>query len=75
MESIETGYERALELIAACKETKATTLDLGNLGLTEVPDELWACVWLEELCLGHFFYYDRNKNEFVISNNKGYSPL
>ncbi len=41
--------ELALKLIAENKKTRATFLDLGNCGLTEVPDEIGDLVWLEEL--------------------------
>lgn len=41
----------ALQLIAENKRTKATTLDLGNCGLTEVPEEVGDCVWLKRLNL------------------------
>ena len=30
----------ALQRIRECKETRSTRLDLGNCGLTELPDEL-----------------------------------
>ena len=43
--------ELALKLIRECKETRSTRLDLGNCGLTELPDELFELVWLEELIL------------------------
>lgn len=39
----------ALKLIAENKKTRATFLDLGNCGLTEVPDEIGDLVWLEGL--------------------------
>jgi internalin A len=29
----------------------ARLLDLGNCGMTEVPEEIGECVWLEELVL------------------------
>ncbi len=29
----------------------ATVLDLGNCGMTEVPEEIGECVWVEELSL------------------------
>ncbi len=45
----------ALQLIAENKKTKATRLDLGNCGLTELPDELSDCTWLEELILSNDF--------------------
>jgi Leucine-rich repeat (LRR) protein len=41
--------ELALKLITENKKTRATFLDLGNCGLTEVPDEIGALVWLEGL--------------------------
>ncbi|MCC6459273.1 MAG: hypothetical protein IT260_02305, partial [Saprospiraceae bacterium] len=43
--------ELAQQLIAENKKTRATTLDLGNCGLTEVPEEVGDCVWLETLIL------------------------
>lgn len=33
--------ELALKLIREAKETRATRLDLGNCGLTELPKELF----------------------------------
>ena len=44
-----TMSELALKLIREAKETRATRLDLGNCGLTELPDELFELTWLEEL--------------------------
>ncbi|MCX7111533.1 MAG: TIR domain-containing protein [Proteobacteria bacterium] len=41
--------ELALRLIEENKKTRATFLDLGNCGLTEVPEEIGELVWLEEL--------------------------
>ena len=38
--------ERALKLIREAKETRATRLDLGNCGLSELPDALFELVWL-----------------------------
>ena len=43
--------ELALKLIHEAKKTRATRLDLGNCGLTELPDELFELTWLEELIL------------------------
>ena len=56
--------ELALRLIAENKAAHArskdaTYLDLGNTGLTELPDELFGCTWLEIL--------DLHKNH--INNN------
>jgi len=41
----------ASQLIAENKRTKASSLDLGNCGLTELPAELGELVWLEFLSL------------------------
>ncbi len=43
--------ELALKLIKEAKEKRLTRLDLGNCGLTELPDELFELVWLENLIL------------------------
>lgn len=47
--------ELALKLIKEAKEKRLTRLDLGNCGLTELPDELFELVWLEELILSSEF--------------------
>ena len=74
METEKTGYERALELIEECKQTRSTTLDLGNLGLTEIPDELWGCAWLKELNFGDTFHFIEDmgwiKSKNSLSSNK-----
>ena len=41
--------ELALKLIAEAKETRSIRLDLGNCGLTELPDALFEWVQLEQL--------------------------
>ena len=41
--------ELALRLIEENKKTRATFLDLGNCGLTKVPEEIGELFWLEEL--------------------------
>ena len=48
--------ELAGKLIAENKKTKAKRLDIGNCGLTEIPEEMIECVWLEELILGNGFW-------------------
>jgi len=59
--------ELALRLIAENKKTRATFLDLGNCGLTEVPDEIGELVWLEALSFsndwwdGEQWHKSRNK--------------
>ncbi len=62
--------ELALQLIEENKRTKETFLDLGNCGLeNELPEELFGCVWLEELNLTSS-YYDANES-LIQSKNKG----
>ncbi len=55
--------ELALQLIQEAKEIRATHLDLGNCGLTKLPDELFELVWLEKLVLRINQYV---KKEFKI---------
>ena len=61
----------ALKLIAENKKTRATFLDLGNCGLTEVPDEIGDLVWLEELLLVSQWWGRGGGREFCTSKNKG----
>ena len=58
--------ELALQLIAENKRTQDPFLDLGNCGLTELPDELFDCIWLEKLNLGRR-YYDANEKKWFES--------
>jgi hypothetical protein len=52
----------ALELIAKEKIEKTGKLDLGNCGLTELPEELFELVWLERLFLSdHRFNFKNDK--------------
>lgn len=56
----------AQKIIAENKKTKATTLDLGNCGLTELPLEALDCVWVEELILSSDWdKYDFEKKEWT----------
>ena len=76
--------ELALKLIREARETKAKKLDLGNCGLTELPDKLFELVWLEELYLckeGWSYNFETNeprrfksKNE-MEDNNIKYFPF
>jgi hypothetical protein len=43
----------ALKIINEAKEQRRTKLNLGNCGLTELPDELFELTWLEELNLSN----------------------
>ncbi len=58
--------ELALKLIAKNKKTRATFLDLGKCGLTEVPDEIGELVWLEGLSFGSEWW---DGKEWVKSQN------
>lgn len=49
------GYQEALRRIEENKRTRDTFLDLGNLGLTEIPEEVFDCIWLEHLNLGWWY--------------------
>jgi internalin A len=60
----------AQKLIAECKRTKAKSLDLGYCGLTEIPEEVFDCVWLEELVLSEIFW-DEEINEWKATKNEG----
>jgi internalin A len=64
--------ELALKLIREAKEQRLTRLDLGNCGLTELPDEL---VWLEELILADEWWGFEPDSEWKYrkSSNKGAS--
>ena len=58
--------ELALKLIKEAKETRATRLDLGNCGLTELPDELFELTWLEQLELcNEWVFFDTEKKEWI----------
>ncbi len=62
--------ELALQLIAGNQHTQNPKLDLGNCGLTTLPEELFDCVWLEELILSNK-WWDPKQKEWVDSYNKG----
>ncbi len=56
------------------KQTRATRLDLGNCGLTELPDELFELTWLEELILSSAweeYSIEEKKPEQFTSQNEG----
>lgn len=46
------GWEYALKLIAAEKVARTGKLDLGSLGLTDLPEELFELMHLKQLNLG-----------------------
>ena len=66
--------ELALKLIREAKETKAKKLDLGNCGLTELPEELFELVWLEELYLSKkswLYNFETEEDKDFRSQNQG----
>ncbi len=66
--------ELALQRIREAKEQRLTRLDLGNCGLTELPDELFELTWLEELNLntsGHYMDIKDNFRINFLTPNKG----
>lgn len=60
--------ELALRLIAKNKKTRAPFLDLGNCGLTEVPEAIEELVWLEDLSFAKDHWDGGEKQE---SKNTG----
>ena len=56
----------ALRRIQENKRTKSKILDLSGLGLTELPEELWDCVWVEELGLGHYWSWNGEKENWIL---------
>ena len=62
----------ARQLIAENKRSRATVLDLGNCGLTEVPAEIGELVWLESLSLASEWYeWDGREWQSKKSRNTG----
>ena len=59
----------ALELIAKEKIEKTGILDLGKCGLTELPEELFELVWLEELNITNT-RVSLDRKRFINSKNK-----
>ncbi|WP_198174837.1 leucine-rich repeat domain-containing protein [Spirosoma arboris] len=60
----------AIELICENRKTQDPFLDLGNCGLTELPEELFNCIWLEQLNLSKVYYSDET-SQWVKSKNNG----
>jgi hypothetical protein len=50
------GLARALELIENEKREKTGMLDLGNCGLTELPETVGELPWLEKLVIGRYYF-------------------
>ena len=47
----------------------ATFLDLGNCGMTEVPEEIGECVWVEELILANEWWPKEEKGRRISQNS------
>ena len=60
----------ATKLIEKEKKERTGYLDLGRCGLTEWPEELFDCTWLETLIVSNA-YWDIVKGKRVDSANKG----
>ena len=65
--------ELAFKLIAENKKTRSPFLDLGDCGLTEVPEEIGELVWLEELSFASEWVYFDSK-EWVTKNTQNTGP-
>ena len=65
--------ELALQLIAENKKTRSTFLDLGNCGLTEVPEEIGELVWLEGLSFSNTWFEIKGKN-WIRANTLNIDP-
>ena len=62
----------ALQLIAENKSSRATFLDLGNCGLTEVPAEVGELVWLKSLSFArNWVEWDGQQWQSKRSQNTG----
>ncbi|WP_373549319.1 COR domain-containing protein [Haliscomenobacter sp.] len=65
------NMEEALQRIQENKRTKSKILDLSRLELTELPNELWECVWVEELNFGRSHYWNEEKNAWDYYEDRG----
>lgn len=54
----------ALRRIEENKRSRSKILDLSGLGLSELPEELWDCAWVEELGLGHHYCWNEVELEW-----------
>ena len=66
--------ELALQLIADNRRTRALSLDLGNCGLTEIPLEISALVWLERLTFAGAWHEWRGR-EWAFRHTKNQGSL
>jgi hypothetical protein len=64
------GMAIASRKIREAKASRATFLDLGDLGLTELPRELAELTWLQGLNLAHAYFADQ-ENPWAPSSGEG----
>jgi internalin A len=69
------GLSIALERIAREAEERTGTLDLGRLGLTELPEELFTLSHLQQLSLGTCFLDDNYGYKITASDGPKNGPL
>src|SRR3982750_2237854 len=62
------GLAIARARIAEEKEQQTGFLDLGRLGLTELPEELFELVHLSGLNLGAFWWDEQNQSPAAVSD-------
>ena len=60
----------ALDLIEKEKQQRTRTLDLGQCGLTKLPEQLFELLWLEKLIVSDSVWDYKNR-EWIHSKNKG----
>jgi internalin A len=63
----------AQQRIREAKEKRLTRLDIGNCGLTEIPEEVFELVWLEELILSNTWaeYSAKQKGWYRFKSQNG----
>ena len=65
----------ALAKIRENKRTRAKSLKLARCGLYELPDELFDCVWLEELILSNRIWDDQQRKWIDQASSGPYNLL
>lgn len=69
MKSPAPQNELALKLIEKAKKKKATRLDLGRTGLTELPEELFDLTQLEELIIADEHWSEADQRKIMSAND------
>lgn len=60
------GYQEALKRIEANKRTKAPFLDLGGLGIPNIPIEVFDCTWIKYLSLQNLYITIKEEDESIF---------